>query len=709
MPREYLSVHTLGDTLVRYPYDPGSGTVGLELLPAALAGQAVSPRESLRGEAFIDVLPGGDPWPARPVESLLQFKLTGDPYSPAFVQGHSMRNAGSIGRLKPAGQQVLHEGGATVIETKFSSVDGLQAIHCLSWREGDGAFTITSNFTNGSCQPVTLEMLASFSISGISPFHAADAPGRLKVHRFRSVWSAEGRHDGRTIEELHLERSWSGGGAFCERFGQLGTMPVRKWFPFVAVEDTVPGVLWGAQLAWAGSWQMEIFRQHDDVCLSGGLADRESGHWMKTLKPGEALQCPPATLACVHGDLDALCDRLTAMQDAAVNHQPEVEQDLPVIFNEWCTTWGDPSHENLCAIADRLAGSGVRYLVIDAGWYKEAGTDWNSGHGDWSPSATLFPNGLKAAADAIRERGLIPGLWFEMETVGSQSAAFKLGKHFITRDGFPVTVRERRFWDLNDPAAIGYLTEKVIDLLESGGFGYLKVDYNETAGLGCDHPDSQGEGLRRQIEGTYRFFEKIRERLPQLVIENCSSGGHRLEPSMLARTAMSSFSDAHELVEIPIIAANLHRLLLPRQNQIWAVVHPHDSLQRLQYSLAATFLGRMCLSGGIAGLPDESWQLVRDMISLYGKAAPVIKYGTSRRFGELGESWRHPTGWQAVVRRSETQALVVLHAFGSAPHEVTIPLAGDWTPCGDAPRPAGGVIHATTGGDFTGHVWLYRR
>ena len=486
-------------------------------------------------------------------------------------------------------------------------------------------------------------------------------------------------------------------------------MPVRRWFPFVAIEDTAPGVLWGAQLAWAGSWQMEVFRQHDDVAISGGFSDREFGHWVKTLHPGEVLESPQATVACVQGTLDELCDRLTAMQDPPVNHQPEVEQDLPVVFNEWCKTWGDPSHEKLCAIADRLKGSGVRYLVIDAGWYKGAETDWSSGHGDWEPSGILFPNGLKATADAISERGLIPGLWFEMETVGSQSVAFRLGEHFIMRDGIPVTVRERRFWDLNDPVSVDYLSTKVIDLLESCGFGYLKVDYNETAGLGCDHPDSQGEGLRCQIEGTYRFFDKIRKRLPELVIENCSSGGHRLEPSMLARTAMSSFSDAHELVEIPLIAANLHRLLLPRQNQIWAVLHPHDSLQRIQYSLAATFLGRMCLSGDIAGLPVASWRLTREMIALYAKAAPVIKYGISRRFGEAGQSWRHPRGWQAVVRTSEVQALVVLHTFADAPEEVSVPLSGDWAPIGVAPQLSNGEIRARTGGDFTGQVWLYQR
>jgi alpha-galactosidase len=363
----------------------------------------------------------------------------------------------------------------------------------------------------------------------------------------------------------------------------------------------------------------------------------------------------------------------------AVNKQPAVERDLPVIFNEFCTTWGDPSHDNLTRIADRIQGSGIRYLVIDAGWYRSPETSvWDGTHGDWVPGDVLFPNGLEATAEAIRKRGLIPGIWFEMETVGEKSTAFSFVDHMLKRDGYPVTVRGRRFWDLNDPWVIDHLTEKVIGLLENCGFGYLKVDYNETLGLGCDHPDSLGEGLRNQVLASYRFFERIRERLPDLVIENCASGGHRLEPSMLALTAMSSFSDAHELVEIPIIAANLHQLILPRQNQIWAVLHPEDSLQRLRYSLAATFLGRMCLSGGVEKIPAASWDLTREAIALYQKAAPIIKYGISRRFGNLGASWRHPQGWQAVVRSSGQQALIVVHAFADAPDHIEVPVAGNW-------------------------------
>jgi alpha-galactosidase len=661
-----------------------SGRIGLEIFPVALTDKLVPRRKTLRGLPYIDAIPDAGEAPAYVIDSLAQVKIVGDPYPGAFAQGHTMRNSPSVDAFRFIDQTVFHENDENIILTKLGSSHGHRIEHRISWHEGDAAFIVTTTFFNDSDQPVTLEMLSSFSLGGITPFHSADAPGRLRVHRFRSVWSAEGRLETQGIEQLHLERSWSGAGAFSERFGQVGSMPVRRWFPFVAVEDTEAGVVWGAQLAWAGSWQMEIFRQHDDVCISGGLADREFGHWHKTLQPGESLETPPATLACVHGGLDELCDRLTAMQARAVNRQPKIEQDLPIVFNEWCTTWGDPSQDKVTAIAKCLTGSDTTFLVIDAGWYKNDTSDWNSGHGDWVPSSKLFSEGLAKTAALIREQGLIPGLWFEMETVGCSSAAFSLVDHLLQRDGIPVTVRQRRFWDLNDPFAVDYLTEKVIDLLESCGFGYLKVDYNETIGLGCENggAESLGEGLRRHTLGIYRFFEKIRERLPDLVIENCSSGGHRLEPSMLARTAMSSFSDAHELVEIPIIAANLHRLILPRQNQIWAVLHQADSDQRLRYSLAATFLGRMCLSGEIDRLDENQWEIVRAAQQLYRKAAPIIKNGTSRRFGSLGESWRYPEGWQAVVRTHENgkSALVVFHVFSrsQASVDVPLPLGNGW-------------------------------
>ena len=245
---------------------------------------------------------------------------------------------------------------------------------------------------------------------------------------------------------------------------------------------------------------MELYRRDDQLSLSGGLADRELGHWFKNLAPGETFTSPEAYVTTVKGDFDDLCQRLTAMQSRAAELAPDSEQALPVLVNEFCTTWGNPTHERVCALARRLHGSGAKYLVIDAGWYRGENGDWSLNQGEWTPSQELFPDGIAATAKFIREQGLIPGLWFEFEVVGSQSKLFdQMVDHFLKRDGIPIAAGQRRFWDFRDPWVRDYLYKKVILFLRETGFGYIKVDYNETIGIGVDGAESLGEGLRQHI------------------------------------------------------------------------------------------------------------------------------------------------------------------------------------------------------------------
>lgn len=716
-----LSKFTVGDTVVSFDAPAqGKGAPQLSLHPKLLA--PVKHREFLPPDVEIVGLPScWQPVRAWALDSLVQLKCMEDIYGGSFSQGRTMRAGPSTAALVYTGQKVRKKDGCTTVITTLKHPSGLRCEHCLSWQGNTPVFSSRVRVHNAGKQPVTLEMLASFSLGGISPYAADDAPNRLFVHRYRSTWSAEGRRDTQGIEDLQLERSWIGHGIACERFGQVGSMPVRGFFPFVAVEDREAGVLWGAQLACPGSWQMEVFRKDDFVGLSGGQADREYGHWFKTLQPGQVHDTPVATLGCIRGDIDQLAQRLTSAQEGPLENLPEIENELPIVVNEWCTSWGNPSQENLVALAKRLQGTPAKYLVIDAGWYQAEGTDWGSGHGDWEVNSRLFPNGLAAAAQAIRKCGLIPGLWFEMETLGVLSARAAREDALLRRDG-RVLDAGRRFWDFRDPRTFDYLTKKVIHLLRDNGFGYLKVDYNETIGFGVDGAESPGEGLRQHLEGVHRFFRKLREEIPGLIIENCSSGGHRLEPSMMGLCAMGSFSDAHETREIPIIAANLQRLILPRQSQVWAVLRKNDSAQRLAYSLAATFLGRMCLSGEVHDLSPAQWKLVVSAMELQRRVHPIIRDGHSTFHGETSRSWRHPQGWQAVLRtgRSGRDALLVAHTFARPfPRKVMLPLppgrgwkiAEMWPASGGltAKAGAGRQIEIGLTGEFRAAVAVLRR
>lgn len=718
--RDPLVFIPLSDTLLRYRLD-ASGSVDFLPLPAERQSRCLPRQQRRSTHPIFDGRSGLAQWHHERTDPLVQLAVRGLPSPENFSAGETLRDHAAAHSLHFLTQTLDQTPTHTTVQTRLRSVLGFEAVHLVTGFAGRAGILVETRLINTGNRPLEVEMLSSFSITGVSPFAADDAPGRLSLHRFRSAWSNEARHTVEDFESMHLERTW-GGAPVMERFGQTGSLPVRKFHPFVAVEDKTAGVMWGAQLAWLGSWQMEVYRRNDDVSLSGGLGDFDHAHWMKRLAPGDTLTAPPALLATATGGIDDLCQRLLAVHDALSHCEPAHERDLPIIFNEWCSTWGKPSHDYLMRTADRLATTRTRYVVIDDGWAEKPPGKAIQYNGDWNVNQAAFPGGLAPTCRALRERGFIPGLWFEFEPCTRGTEAFERTDHLLHRHGRVLEVGTRRFWDFRDPWTYEYLSEKVIRQLKHSGFGYLKVDYNESIGAGCDGAESLGEGLRQHLLRVREFFEKIRREIPDLVIENCSSGGHREEPGMIALSSMSSFSDAHETVEIPIIAASLQRLVPARKLQVWAVLRADDTPERLYYSLAATLLGRMCISGDVVGLDEPRMQIVRAAQEFYVQCVDVLRDGRSYPQFHTGSSRRYPTGWQSVVRvlSDASRALVVLHTFeGQRSGEVlSVPLpdaAGErWEiessfGLGSPPSFYAGNLVVPMRADFTGAAWLIRK
>ncbi len=684
MPLTTYSQFQLGDIVARFlTPSNATGPLELQLLPSSSPVEPMERREHLDSPCILALPEKWQPVQAWAPSPLVHIKIAGEPAPGGFSNGRTSHGDSNTNALRLKSQEEVIDSETTCIRTILESPNGLTVLHELSHRKGEKYVRVKTTLRNESPDTQTIEALSSFSLGGITPYAQDDAPGRLKVHRIRSAWSGEGRACEESIENLHMERSWSGYSVQCERFGSVGSMPVRGWHPWLAVEDKKYGVIWAASLAHPGSWQMEIVRKADQLAISGGQADYEFGHWRKDLQPNETYRGPEAFLTVATEGIENAAERLTDPIRLCQADTPEREESLPVVFNEWCTSWGNPNHENIVALAEKLKGTGVTYLVIDDGWAQRSPGALFQENGDWIVSPTAFPKGLRVTADAVRERGLIPGLWFEFEVVNAGTQAWDEVDHLLKRNGKTLQVGTRRFWDFRDPWVHEYLTNKVTKLLQDSGIGYLKVDYNDTIGLGCDGAESLGEGLRQHLEGVQSFFRKLRKTLPDLVIENCSSGGHRFEPSMVMLTNVTSITDAHETPDIPIIAANALRIAPPSKNLSWAVLHGSDSLQRISYSLSATFLGRMCLSGDITKLSPDQWAFTQEAVKLYNELAPVIRDATFRRFGNWGDSYQHPSGSQAVRATSSNGCviLVVWHTFEAPQSELLVPLPTDknWT------------------------------
>lgn len=657
---EIIKEYALGDMKAIYHQETDTGKTGLYLLPA---GVECVPWESKKQE----------------VDSLVQLKCVHDTYMGAYAGGITMREGETVQMLSYAGQQVSENEALTQIVTELKSERGYLVRHYLRWHHGEESVEMQSELVNTSGSAVTLEMISSFSLGGLTPCLEEEAHESLLLHRIRSVWSMEGRVETASIEDLQLEPSWSGHAVRCERFGQAGSMPVNRFFPFAAVEDKVSGVIWGAQIAHNASWQMEVYRKDDGLALSGGLADRETGHWMKRVEAGDSFLTPRAVVSVCEGSLDQLCQRLTGAGMKYFAKAPKSEQELPVIFNEYCTTWGCPSHENIMEILQAIRGRGFSYFVIDCGWYKQDGVPWDIAMGDYEISRELFPEGLEKTVEAVRQEGLRPGIWFEIDNVGSRAKAYQLTDHLLRKDGSPLTTTMRRFWDMRDEWVKQTLRERVIGMLRDYGFEYIKMDYNDSIGIGCDGAESPGEGLRQNMEASIAFVDAIREEVPGIVIENCSSGGHKLEPLMMSKCSMASFSDAHECEEIPIIAANLHRTILPCQSQIWCVIRQTDDLKRIAYSIAAAFLGRMCISGDVTNLSPAQWEMIEKGMHFYRKITSAIREGYTTFYGGTGSSYRHPKGWQAILREgADGSAYLVVHTFHGGHDHIEIELPASY-------------------------------
>ena len=593
-------------------------------------------------------------------DSMVQVSLRGDNDMVDYSQGLSMRNRTSV--LLKIREQVSD--GAGVV-TYLSDGKGNEYEHTLRYDAATGVFAVHTEYFNRTKKAQVLESLQSFSVSGIGNITRQDMRDvGLKLVRMTSAWSRECRLKEDEFWELGMDMSWARHGVRCERFGQTGSMPNRSWYPFAAIAEETSGFILAVMMEASYSWQMELYRLGETCALSGGLADRNFGHWYKKIRQGESFRTQDAYIRVRYGNVNDVCNDFVHFQDARLR-VPACEEEMPVLFNEYCTTWGEPSDKNIREILDSLDGMGFGYFVIDAGWYKPDNRGWGNAPGDWNENVGLFPAGIAETVRAIRGRGLKAGIWFELEVAGKDSAAYRKKEWFLKRDGAVLTVKNRRFFDLRDRAVKEYLQSKVCDFLRDNGFSYIKIDYNENYGIGCDGAESVGEGGREVAAESIAFLSELKESVPGIVIENCASGGSRIEPRRMREVSMCSFSDAHECKEIPLVAANVSRVVPARQNQIWAVIRKEDTVDRIVWSMTAAMFGRICVSGDVHKIDAAQKAKVREGIAFYEAVKDVIRDGDITETRCDVKYFRDPKGCQIYkkVSRDKSRMLILAHFF----------------------------------------------
>lgn len=294
--------------------------------------------------------------------------------------------------------------------------------------------------------------------------------------------------------------------------------------PFFNIEAGGRGVI--LAIGWSGTWSADFVQTKE-----GGVEVR-AGMRRTHLKllPGEQIRTPRMLALFYEGDRwrgqNLLRQFLLAHHRPQVNGKPLI---APITNGNWGATPADVHLDNIQKIAEHKLP--IDYYWIDAEWHGSG--PWWKNVGNWDLNRTIYPDGMKPLSDALARSGRHLMLWFEPERVVKGSAWYREHPDWLLQDKGDNTLL-----DLGNPAARKFVTDFISDRIDEYGLGCYRQDFNIEPGpfwTAADAPDRQGITEIRYIEGLYAFWDGLLARHPGLLIDNCASGGRRLDIETMGR------------------------------------------------------------------------------------------------------------------------------------------------------------------------------
>lgn len=463
---------------------------------------------------------------------------------------------------------------------------------------------------------VGVEYVSSFALTGIDKEGDESRNNKIQLHVPHNTWFGESQWRSYSLDELGLDYV----NDFSMKrlnFNSLGTWSTSQFAPVGIFENKEVEKCLFWQLEHNGSWHWEISDISNLLYLQISGPTEQEHHWWKKIHPGQTFTSIPVAVGIsenFHQAIECLTNyRRTIRRPSSDN------ETLPVIFNDYMNClFGDPTTEKEIPLIDAAAEAGCEYYCVDSGWYDDG--DWWDGVGEWLPSKKRFPNGINQVLDYIVQKGMVPGLWLELEVMGINChLASKLPDDwFFCRHGKRVIDHSRYQLDYRNPDVIKFADYVIKRLVEEYGVGYIKMDYNINAGIGTEiNADSFGDGLLEHNRAYLNWIDHVFEMYPNLVIENCGSGGMRMDYALLSRHSIQSISDQTDYVKNAVIAAAAPSLVTPEQGAIWSYPLTSGDKEEVIFNMINSLLMRIHQSGHLADLTPDRFSLVQEGIEYY--------------------------------------------------------------------------------------------
>ncbi len=296
----------------------------------------------------------------------------------------------------------------------------------------------------------------------------------------------------------------------------------------------------GAALCWSGNYEIRVNTADSKTHHVYAGIDPQSSEYV--LSPGEIFSTPHLALSYSDKGMGGVSRNFHywARHEGMLHNGNAVRN---ILLNSWEGIYFDITEKKIIDMMDDIKSMGGELFVMDDGWFgdKYPRNNDSTSLGDWVVDKNKLPGGLEALCKAAKERGIKFGIWLEPEAANTKSELYE--KHpdwMLQTQGRELKLGRggtQLVLDMTNPKVQDFVFNIVDDMLTKyPEIAYIKWDANasiQNCGSKYLAMDKQQNLYVDYHRGLVKVMERIRTKYPDVVIQDCASGGGRANYGLL--------------------------------------------------------------------------------------------------------------------------------------------------------------------------------
>lgn len=360
--------------------------------------------------------------------------------------------------------------------------------------------------------------------------------------------------------------------------------------------------------------------QYGETLVQMGLNSHDC---LLELAPGESFTAP--SILC--GYSDSGFETMSHNLHRFARNYLLREGCRPVLYNSWEATEFHVNSQDQIKLAKQAGELGAELFVLDDGWFGERHSTQN-GLGDWYVNEGKFPNGLEELISAVKDLGMMFGIWVEPEMVNPKAQLYQQHPDWIYHYETRVSDTSRVQYVLNvtKPEVREFIYNMLDNLLTRYDIDYIKWDANRP----ISQTGPQRDIWYKHIQTVYDIVKELKEKHPNVLFEACASGGGRIDYGILGIFDDFWTSDNTDAYDRLYIQDAYSRIYPIKAMRAWVTDCPNFLSGRvipLKFRYHSAMMGTLGVGCNILKFTPEEIELSKEMIRQYKEIRPIIQEG----------------------------------------------------------------------------------